>query len=397
MGRKGSGVEVRGDAIRLSFYFEGTRHRRTLMLGDAPMRATQANLKHAARLADEIKAKIAAGTFVLVEYFPDSGEGGPTTVDKALDGWLASQRVEGSTKAGYTAAANFWRKASYHDTDTTLPFGQVPARSVKLSHILTALARRPELSGKTINNYTSVLRGAFALLVADKVLTASPVDEVPSAKWQKDPPDPFTADERDSIIARAEAKHPGQVANMVRFWMWSGLRTSELIGLRWANVDLAGGTVLIREAKVRRQVKATKTNVARTVRLHSQALAALTAQKAHTYLKGEEVFQDPRHGAAWDTEANFRKVYWVPLLKGLSVRYRRPYQCRHTYATTLLMAGRNPAWCAKQFGHDVKVFLTTYARWIDGDADDREMAALEAATAPPLGTNLGTKAGNRGE
>lgn len=397
MGRTGSGVEIHGAAVRLSFYFDGKRHRRVLTVGDEPMRATQANMKHAARLAEEIKAKIKAGTFVLAEYFPDAGEAGPTTVERALDRWLAAQRVEDSTKAGYRAAVNFWKRASYHETDRQMPFGAVPARHAKLTHILTALARRPELSGKTINNYVSALRGALGLLVTDKVITANPVDEVPSAKWQKDPPDPFDAHERDKIISRADAKTPPQVANMVRFWMWTGLRTGELIGLRWQNVDLAAGTMLIRESRVRKQVKGTKTHAVRTVRLHSQAQAALAAQKAHTYLKGEEVFQDPRHAAAWDTEASFRKVFWIGLLKGLGIRYRRPYQCRHTYATTLLMAGSNPAWCARQLGHDVKVFLTTYAKWIEGDADDREMAALEAATAPaPVGAKVGTNRGNKG-
>jgi integrase len=310
VGRTGSGLEIRDDAIRLSFYFEGVRYRRTLYVGDKALRPTPPNLKHAARLAEEIKAKIKAGAFVMAEYFPETGEGGPTTAAKGLDGWLAAQRVTTTTKDGYQAAVNFWKQASYHDTDTALPMGNVPARQLKLSHILTALARRPELSGKTINNYMSVLRGSLNLLVADKVLTANPADEVPSAKWQRDPPDPFTSQERDAIIESSERLYPGHVANMVRFWMWTGLRTGELLGLRWENVDLASGTVLVKEALVKRERKATKTNVARTVRLNSQARAALAAQKAHTYLKGQEVFQDPRHCEAWDTEANFRKVYW---------------------------------------------------------------------------------------
>jgi len=384
VGRRGDSIEIRGDTMRLSFYYEGKRHRPMLKIGDEPMRPTKANLLHARRLAEEVKRKIKDGEFVLAEYFPESGEAGPTTVAKGLDTWLGAQRVEGSTKAAYTAAANFWKHASYHDTDLTLPMGPVPLRQLKLSHIKTALARRPELSGKTINNYMSVLRGALQLAVADKILRENPADGVESAKWQKEPPDPFTPEERERVIAEAEAKHAGQVANMVRFWMWSGLRTSELIGLRWANVDLASGVVRVREATVRKERKGTKTSIVRDVRLPSPALAALTAQKAYTYLKGEEVFQDPRTCAAWETEASFRKVFWIRLLKGLGIRYRRPYQCRHTYATALLMAGRTPAWCAKQLGHSVEVFLRTYSKWIEGDADDREMAALESAISPGL-------------
>jgi hypothetical protein len=42
------------------------------------------------------------------------------------------------------------------------------------------------------------------------------------------------------------------------------------------------------------------------------------------------------------------------------------------------------------------VFLGTYSKWIDGDASDREMALLEQAISPSLGTKIGTKRGNSG-
>jgi integrase len=187
----------------------------------------------------------------------------------------------------------------------------------------------------------------------------------------------------DAIIAKMHDRHPGQVANLVQFWMWTGLRTSEIFGLSWSSVDLRSGTAVIHEALVRGKHKeSTKTDEVRTVRLNSMALAAITAQKEHTFLKGGRVFHDPRYAKEWDDERAFRRSFWEPVLKALSMRYRRPYNMRHTYATFLLMAKRNPAWCAKQLGHDVKVFLTVYAKWIDGDADDREMQGLEAAIAP---------------
>lgn len=63
----------------------------------------------------------------------------------------------------------------------------------------------------------------------------------------------------------------------------------------------------------------------------------------------------------------------------MGIRYRRPYNMRHTYATAMLMAGMTPAFCAKQLGHSVEVFLNTYSKWMDGAQDDREMARLEAA------------------
>ncbi|WP_249044019.1 tyrosine-type recombinase/integrase [Burkholderia stagnalis] len=70
--------------------------------------------------------------------------------------------------------------------------------------------------------------------------------------------------------------HPGQVHNLIDLWFWTGLRTSEIFGLQWLNVDLPSGTILVAEALVRGEHKdCTKTAVARTVRLNSQALSAL--------------------------------------------------------------------------------------------------------------------------
>jgi integrase len=71
------------------------------------------------------------------------------------------------------------------------------------------------------------------------------------------------------------------------------------------------------------------------------------------------------------------------MLKRLGIRYRRPYNMRHSYATAMLMAGMTPAFCAKQLGHSVEVFLTTYSRWIDGSQNDLEMGRLESALSSP--------------
>ena len=67
-----------------------------------------------------------------------------------------------------------------------------------------------------------------------------------------------------------------------------------------------------------------------------------------------------------------------PALKALGIRYRRPYDMRHTYATAMLMAGVNPALGAKQMGHGIDIFLKTYSKWIDGARTHTELDKLEA-------------------
>ena len=372
MGGKSNGVEIRAHSIRLFFMFEG-RRRETLMLGGKPMAPTPANVKFAHRLALEIRDRIKHGSFIMAEYFPASGQGAGLTIKSRLDTWLEAQRVQPSTLAGYSSGVAFWASA----------LGDKPLRALVKSDILKVLADRPDLSGKTINNYVSIIRQALDLALADNLLTESPASEIPRATYQKEPPDPFAPGEVDAIVAALGQRHAGQVTNMVEFWMWTGLRTSEIFALKWANVDLRSSTVLINEAMVRGKHKtSTKTDTARTVKLNSLAKAALQRQRAFTQAAGAEVFQDPRYGKPWIEERAFRRSFWTPTLKLLGVRYRRPYNMRHTYATAMLMAGMTPAFCARQLGHSVEMFLRTYTKWIDGQRDDSEMARLEALIAP---------------
>ena len=373
MGRKGLGnVEVHGESIRVRFTFDGKRHVKRITQAGVPLLPTAANLKFARRLADDIQRKIALGIFNMAETFPSAGADSSLTVGTQLDAWLASQRIEASTRASYESAIRFWKQG----------IGDKTLRALRHSQILTVLARRPDLSGKTVNNYVSVLREALELAVTDGILEVNPAGKIPRARHQKEPPDPYSREELDTILADLNARHPGQVANMVEFWFWTGLRTSELFALSWENVDMASGTALIAEALVRGVHKdRTKTNVARTIKLNSRATDALQRQRAHTQLAGGAVFNDPRFGKPWVDERAFRRSFWTPTLKRLGIRYRRPYNMRHTYATVMLMAGMNPAFCARQLGHSVEMFHRTYAKWLDGEQNDREMERLEASIA----------------
>lgn len=345
------------------------------MLNGVPMAPTPKNLKYAARLAEEIRDKIRHGTFSMAEYFPASGIAGVLTVSQQLDTWLEGQRIEPSTRAAYSSAIKFWK----------LTIGEVAVRALKLSEILKALATRPLLTGKTVNNYVDVLRQAMQLAVLDKVLATNPVADVPRASHQKVPVDPFTQDEAEAIIADMKKHYDEQIYNYVEAKFFTGVRTGESFGLKWPKVDLPSTYIQISETVVaKKQKETTKTNQVRDIRLNSRALAALQRQAKHTRMVGEHVFLDPRYGTHWKDERAFRRSFWAPTLKRLGIRYRVPYNTRHTYATMMLMAGMTPAFCAKQMGHSVEVFLSTYAKWLGTDRDDAEMQRLEISIKGPV-------------
>ncbi len=230
-------------------------------------------------------------------------------------------------------------------------------------------ASRLKVSLKRVNNLLIPLRRMLDDAYDDELIESNPISDW-KVRRRREPSkeriDPFSRNEIASIVGAL----PDQAANMIEFAFWTGVRTSELIALEWGDVDWNRGEIAVRRAKVRKETKATKTVAGeRTVKLLQPALDALKRQKAHTYLANREIFHNPRTGEPWESDGAIRKTSWQPALKKAGIRYRYPYQTRHTYASMMLSAGENPLWVARQMGHkDWSMIIRTYGKWIP-DAD----------------------------
>lgn len=109
----------------------------------------------------------------------------------------------------------------------------------------------------------------------------------------------------------------------------------------------------------------------RYIKLLPAALEALKAQKAFTFMEGEEIFRNPRTDKRWTGDMVIRQRMWKRVLLRAGVRYRYPYQMRHTYASMMLQAGESVMWVAQQMGHTDWTFTArTYSRWVSIDAPE---------------------------
>lgn len=90
------------------------------------------------------------------------------------------------------------------------------------------------------------------------------------------------------------------------------------------------------------------------------------------------MFLDPVTGKAFNDDKPPRERYWKPVLKMLGLRYREPYQMRHTYATLAIMAGASPIYVARQMGNSPRIVFKHYARWIESADRGRERAKIDA-------------------
>lgn len=148
--------------------------------------------------------------------------------------------------------------------------------------------------------------------------------------------------------------------------MFTGLRVGELLGLRWNDIDLNRNVAHIRVNITAGREKEPKTPGSQsTVDLHEKAVSSLLSLKSTMYTTPNRVFVNPKDRKDYKNGDSLRKYVWKPALAAAGVKYRYPYQCRHTYASIMLSEGHNPMWVAKQMGHaDWGMIRKTYGRWV---------------------------------
>ncbi|WP_433693998.1 Arm DNA-binding domain-containing protein [Herbaspirillum seropedicae] len=367
MGRNGTGVIAASEtSIEITFTYRGKRCRERIKLAPTP-----ANMKRAAQHRAAILDSIQKQTFDYRVTFPDSPrakqfadrKGEVTTVEKYLDEWLESQRkrLKASTYDGYRKVVN----------NNLIPgFGKIPLADLKRSDI-KEWCEKQKTSTKAIKNRLSVLRSALAAAVQDDFIEVNPLY---GWQWKGKAPlgtdddiDPFTAAEQVAILEHLT----GQELNLFKFAFWTGMRTSELIALEWTDVDWERRVLKVRRSLTRAAIAAKsegespKTRAGRReIKLLAPALDALIKQKEFTHATQKHVFTNPRTGHRWSGDLVVRAA-WTRALKSARIRYRRPYQTRHTYASMMLTAGESPMWVAQQMGHkDWTMIARVYGRWI---------------------------------
>jgi integrase len=329
-------------------------------------------------MREQIVSEIKAGVFVFSNHFPDyrfiatheiASDVQQRTFKEWYEVWakLAARDHEASTMMVYKRVTRaYW-----------LPvFGGLMPAQITHEKVLTRLAELAEtgLGRKSQNNIMIPLRKVWELIDAAPGAPRNPCLGVKNLKLQRPQPDPFSPAEVELVLA---AMRDDAIRDYFEFSFFAGLRVSEQIALRWADVDFNAGTILVHRSKVDGVVKdRTKTNVERSVELNDRAAAVLLRQKARTLLVGAEVFWNPATGRSWHDEQGQAKE-WNRAIRASGVRYRAPKEARDTSVTMALMApGVNPVWVANQHGHSVQVMLKSYAKWIQNADRGSNLAAV---------------------
>jgi integrase len=222
---------------------------------------------------------------------------------------------------------------------------QIGAREIEANK---AKKLRAKLARKTINNHLTVLRKMLATAAEWRLLAA-----VPHFKWMKPPAPEFdflTFEEAHGLIAGA----PEPWHAMITVALRTGLRLGEPLALRWSDVDLEGGRVIVRRAVSRGIVGTPKNGRTREVPLSEEAASALRVHSRH----GPLVFC--ASDGSMRTKGATKRPLWQAC-RNAGLRRIGWHVARHSFASHLVMRGVPIRTVQELLGHSTIEMTTRYA------------------------------------
>ena len=233
---------------------------------------------------------IATGTFDYAVTFPDSTrrfkfseeKGAGYALEVYLESWVEKQKqhIKSSTWNGV-------RKIVYN---ALIPkIGRIYLNDLKRSDIRKLCDDMPDASNKRLSNIQSVLRSSLRDALDDDLIETNPLHDWTYSRKEAPKPtddvDPFSIEEQEAILKYC--KHPQQT-NLIRFALWTGLRTSELVALLWGDIDWIRGVIKVQRGRTQDRERSRRTkNTAK----HQRSQNIITSDGS---IKESEEFNVPR-------------------------------------------------------------------------------------------------------
>ena len=249
------------------------------------------------------------------------------------------------------------------------------------------------LSPRTVRHHHTTLHTALAHAVKWRLLARNPADAVDAPKYQKKEMRVFDQSGMGTFL---EFIKESEYYPLFYTSLYTGVRRSELLALRWCDVDLDMGTISINRSLHQLAdnsfiFQAPKTAESRRlIALPPSAAIVLRKHKEIQTAQGlmlgvpirEESLVFAHHDGSPLLPHTITNV-WKRLVKQSGFQGIRLHDARHTHATLMLSQGVHPKVVQERLGHaNISMTLDTYSHVLPGI---QEAAALrfDQASAPP--------------
>jgi integrase len=212
------------------------------------------------------------------------------------------------------------------------------------------------LSARTIRMIHTTLHKALMQAVRWSLIPKNVTEAVDPPREQKSQIRPF---DEGQVRRLLEAVRGDRLEALYGLPVTTGMRSGELLGLQWEDVDLQAGTLQVRRTVFNGRIEAPKTLKGR----RSIKLTQISIRALRKCPRASEWIFCTRVGTPMSVH-NLHNRSWKPLLKktGLPLDTRF-HDLRHTAATLLLTKGVHPKIVQEMLGHSsISITLDTYSQ-----------------------------------
>ncbi len=275
---------------------------------------------------------------------PRKRAAGPSPVERAWLDHLAAERglAEHSLRAYGADLAHLRRH---------LAGSKRPPESARRDDILDLLRlwRSAGASSRTVSRRLSALRGFFGWLLEDGAIAVDPTRDLARPRPSRPLPRVLSARDVAALLGAPDRATPLGLRDAAGLELMyaSGLRVSELVGLRLEDLHLATGTLTAFGKGSKERMVPIGEIAARTVAKYlDDVRPALSGRKMPPR---REVFLNAR-GAPLSRQAFWKLIRRYGVRAGLRARLS-PHMLRHSFATHLLEGGADLRAVQMMLGH----------------------------------------------
>jgi integrase len=319
---------------------QGITYRVKIRLKGKPAQtASFERLTDARRWAQQTEAAIREG-----RHFAGS-EAKRTTLAEVIDRFKREKLPSLNGQADRLRYLDYWTRelGAYALADVT------PARINEAMHALASTpserTHKPR-SAATLGQYRQALSGVLALCEREwELIDASPMKRVSKPKLPGGRVRYLSDTEREKLLAECKASSSADLYPGVILALTTGARQAEIMGAKWAQVDLQRRVLLLH---------ATKNGERRALPLAAPAIAVLQARVRR--IDTDLIFpgKNPKHPIDLRTP-------WETALQRAGITDFHWHDLRHTAASYLAMSGASLAEIAEILGHKTLQMVKRYS------------------------------------
>jgi integrase len=246
-------------------------------------------------------------------------------------------------------------------TKYVLPyFRDVPLCRVTGRNVEEFLGQLGGISAKRKNNILVPLKSLFRDAARREEIVEPPTRYIRRFREIRPYADPLSFPETRRFLERVDPHYRAYFTTA----FLTGMRTGEMIALKWANVDFGMRCITVREGRVRGIEGPPKTTSSyRDIDLLDPLHEALGKHRQSARDGSTYVFTG-KTGRPLEVN-NLRNRVWYPALSAAGLRRRTMYQTRHTFASLMLSSGEDPLWVARMLGHSgLEMIFRHYGKFI---------------------------------